>query len=65
MLQSDTAIESTTGLGDEGEGVVVVSVQYAYEPYFSSFVVDRFDMTERAFLRGRKSAVVTCDDCGG
>lgn len=64
MSQSDTAIESTTGLGEEGEGVVVVSVQYSYEPYFSNFVVDQFDMTERAFLRGRKSATVPCDDCG-
>ena len=63
MNASDQAIESTTGLGEEGEGVVVVSVQYVYEPYFSNFVVDQFNMTERAFLRGRKSVTVTCTDC--
>ena len=63
MNQADAAIDSTEGLGEEGEGVVVVSVQYRYEPYFSNFVVDSFNMTERAFLRGRKSAVVGCTDC--
>ena len=63
MNESDQAIDSTAGLGEEGEGVVVVSVQYSYQPYFSNFVVEQFDMTERAFLRGRKSAVVHCSDC--
>lgn len=63
MDSSDSAIDSTFGLGEEGEGVVVVSVTYEYIPYFSSFIIDRFDMTERAFLRGRKSAIITCTDC--
>lgn len=63
MDQSDSAINSTTGLGEEGEGVVVVSVNYSYAPFFSNFVVDTFNMNERAFLRGRKSATVTCSDC--
>ena len=63
MNESDDAIDSTIGLGEEGDGVVVVSVQYNYKPYFSNFVVDEFNMTERAFLRGRKSAVVGCSDC--
>ena len=63
MEQGDDAIESTTGLGVEGEGVVVVSVVYEYEPYFANFIVDSINMNELAFLRGRKSAVVTCTDC--
>lgn len=63
MAQEEGAINSTTGLGDEGEGVVVVSVTYTYEPFFTNFVVDEFNMNERAFLRGRKSATVTCTDC--
>lgn len=63
MSQADDAINSTEGLGETGEGVVVVSVQYAYVPFFSDFVIDSFDMTERAFLRGRKSATVGCSDC--
>jgi len=63
MDESESAINSTIGLGDEGEGVVVVSVAYQYEPFFSSFVIDTFNMTERAFLAGRKSTTVTCSDC--
>ena len=63
MEQSESAINSTAGLGEEGDGVVVVSVNYSYQPFFSNFVVDTFNMNERAFLRGRKSATVTCSDC--
>lgn len=63
MAEDDDAVDSTTGLGDEGEGVVVVSVVYQYVPYFSNFVVGTIDMNERAFLRGRKSATVPCADC--
>ena len=63
MGQEDDAINSTIGLGVEGEGVVVVSVVYTYEPYFSSFVVDEINMNELAFLRGRKSLTVPCTDC--
>lgn len=63
MEQGDAAIDSTEGLGEEGEGVVVVSVVYAYEPYFANFIVDSINMNELAFLRGRKSLVVGCTDC--
>jgi len=63
MAQGDSAIDSTAGLGEEGEGVVVVSVSNDYTPLFSGFVVDVFNMNERAFLRGRKSETVTCSDC--
>lgn len=40
------------------EGVVMVSVQYGYEPLFVGFVFDAFDMQERAFSRGRSTPVV-------
>lgn len=63
MAQDNGPINSTIGLGAEGEGVVVVSVNYEYVPYFSSFVVPSMAMNELAFLRGRKSAIVTCADC--
>lgn len=63
MDPADAAINSTAGLGAEGEGVVVVSVNYTYTPLFSDFVVDTFNMNERAFLRGRKSETVICTDC--
>ena len=63
MEADDAAVDSSTGLGVEGEGVVIVSVVYAYEPFFSNFVVNSYDMNEVAFLRGRKSPTVTCLDC--
>ncbi len=63
MEADENAIEAARGLGDEGEGVVVVGVNYRYIPFFSNFVFDEIRMNERAFLRGRKSATVICDDC--
>lgn len=41
-----------------GEGVVVVAVTYSFEPVFSGFVVDTFNMMEVGFSRGRSSPVV-------
>lgn len=63
MLENETAFERTEGLGDEGEGVVAVTVAYTYAPYFTSFIEDQVFMQEVAILRGRRSAVVTCEDC--
>ena len=63
MDEDDDAVDSTAGLGDEGDGVVVVSVVYQYIPFFSNFVVDSLDMRELAFLRGRQSPTIICTDC--
>lgn len=63
MDQNDDPIDSTIGLGAEGEGVVVVSVVYVYEPFFTNFALGQLNMNELAFLRGRKSATVPCTDC--
>lgn len=63
MDENQDAIDDSVGLGQEGEGVVIVSVVYAYTPFFTDFVIDQFDMTEVSFLRGRKSPVVGCTDC--
>ena len=63
MSQGSAAIDLTAGLGEQGEGVVVVTVTNDYEPLFSGFVVDVYNMSERAFLRGRKSTTVECSDC--
>ncbi len=59
------AVNSTAGLGAEGDGVIVVTAAYNYDPYFSHFAVNNIAMKEVAFLRGRKSSVVTCADCPG
>jgi hypothetical protein len=63
MDENEDAVEDSIGLGTEGEGVVIVSVVYAYQPFFTDFVIDQFDMTEVAFLKGRKSPTVQCTDC--
>lgn len=63
MDENDEAVESTVGLGVEGEGLIVVTTTYQFRPYFANFVVDEINMNEVAFLRGRRSATVTCADC--
>ncbi len=63
MDENEGAVDDSVGLGSEGEGVVIVSVVYAYEPFFTDFVVGQFDMTEVSYLRGRKSVTVQCIDC--
>lgn len=63
MEENEDAPERTIGLGEEGEGVVMVSIVYEYIPFFSTFVVDSIQMTEQSFLRGRKSVTVPCTDC--
>ncbi len=63
MQPNNAAVASTEGLGDAGDGIVVVTTEYGYVPYFSHFVVDAINMREVAFLHGRRSSTVTCDDC--
>lgn len=63
MAEGENLIDRADGLGLQGEGVIIVSVVYRYTPFFTNFVVSEFNMQEIAVLRGRKSAVVNCDDC--
>jgi Flp pilus assembly protein TadG len=63
MDPNDAGVDSTEIIGEEGQGVVVVSVNYQYRPFFAHFVVDQINMQEVAFLRGRRSATVECTDC--
>ncbi len=65
MAENDDAIASTEGLGAPGEGVLVVTTAYTFDPYFSHFVVDEINMQEVAFLRGRRSSTIECADCPG
>ena len=50
-----TRVES---VAEPNGGVVVVSVEYNFEPVFAGFVIDDILMQEIAFARGRESAVV-------
>lgn len=65
MQPNNSAVNSTVGLGNPGEGIIIVTAGYNYNPYFAKFVVDEIDMREVAFLRGRRSATVTCTNCSG
>ena len=45
-------------LAEAGEGVLVVGVNYEYNPLFAGFVVNNIQMQEIAFARGRKGAAI-------
>jgi len=63
MDENASALSRAEDLGVEGDGVIIVSVKYDYEPFFTNFLAGQINMTEVAVLRGRKSAIITCDDC--
>lgn len=46
------------GLAEAGNGVVMVAVEYEFDPVFVGIITDTMQMQEIAFARGRKSAVV-------
>lgn len=52
------ALEVAAGLGQPGEGVVVVRVSYSYTPVFFDFVMSATDIEETAVLRPRRSSYV-------
>lgn len=58
MLPNVDVIENSEGLGDEGEGVIAVTVRYTYQPYFAGFVINTLVMEEEAYVRGRKGGFV-------
>lgn len=51
-------LDSVEALAEPGGGVVVVSTHYDFEPMFAGFITDQFTMSERAFARGRRGAIV-------
>lgn len=58
MPEDPDVLNDVSALAEENSGVVVVTVQYRFEPVFAGFVVDQFLMEEKAFARGRRSPVV-------
>lgn len=52
------ALTLAAGLGEPGEGVVVVRVTYNYTPIFFDFVMGPTTIEETAVLRPRRSSVV-------
>ena len=58
MTASENIASRAGGLGQENDGVIIVTVEYRYTPRFSSFVTGQRIITETAFARGRDSAYV-------
>lgn len=55
------ALSAVAALQEPDEGVVMVTVEYQYDPLFVGFVFDTIDMREVAFSRGRNSPVISRD----
>ena len=61
MDPNDDMLEKSEGLGLENEGVVAVTVHYTFIPYFSNIFTGPFQMSEEAYVRGRKGTFVEKD----
>mgnify|MGYP001072841867 CR=1 FL=1 len=58
MSANNASVNSTAGMFPEGEGVIIVTVQYRYEPTFGDVITGDINMQEVAFARGRRSPTV-------
>lgn len=65
MTRNPNVIESITPLSAPGEGVLVVTVRYDFEPAFAGFLFDTIPMQEMAFVRGRLTSSVSREGGGG
>jgi hypothetical protein len=59
MSPNHLALENIDGIGDPGEGMIVVTVEYTYIPFFAKYFTDPIEMVEVAYTRGRRSPTVT------
>lgn len=68
--EQDEPIENAEPLAIPGEGLVIVTVGYQYQPVFPGQLMKSIPIRERAFARGRRTPVVAfqigaqigCDD---
>ncbi len=58
MNANNNALDNVSGIGAPGEGMVIVTVQYTYEPLFGRYFTEPFKMIEIAYARGRRSPTV-------
>ena len=59
------ALNNLGDLAIPGEGVIIVTVNYQYQPHFAGFVIDTLNFQEVAFSRGRLTSTVTNSDGQG
>ena len=58
MAPISDVLTRVASLAEAGDGVLVVVVEYEFEPLFAGFVIDNIPMQEIAFARGRTGAVI-------
>lgn len=61
MPPNTAAVQSVSGMAPQGEGMVIVTVRYAYTPFFAKFFTGDLNFQEVAFARGRRSPTVTME----
>lgn len=58
MEENDDVLARSAGLGLQNEGVIAVTVNYTFRPFFVGFVMEELNMREEAYVRGRKGLFV-------
>jgi hypothetical protein len=58
MSPNEDAVTNVMGIGDEGEGMIIVTVEYTYTPFFARHFLSDMNMQEVAYARGRRSPTV-------
>lgn len=59
MDEDADAVENSTGLGVNGDGALIVTVQYLYQPVFDTILDETLTMRETTYARGRRTSVVS------
>ncbi|MBU0800810.1 MAG: pilus assembly protein [Alphaproteobacteria bacterium] len=62
MEPNDLAIDNADPLAVLGEGLVIVTVSFQYTPLMGARMFNAITMSETAFARGRRSAIVSFQD---
>lgn len=58
MLPNTDVIDHSEGLGSQDEGIIMVTVEYVYNPIFSDYMVGPIRMKEETFARSRKGTFI-------
>lgn len=58
MAPNPDVLTGASGLGNDEEGVISVTVEYLYEPYFTSVIAGVIEMQEVAYIRGRQGVYI-------
>jgi Flp pilus assembly protein TadG len=59
MDEDEDAVENSSGLGVDGDGTLIVTVQYLYQPVFDTILDEAVTMRETTYARGRRTSVVS------